>query len=89
MLARGNKYCIQTTSRRTFIGNGSGGVEGFIEANSQPKSRIKSSYQRAKEYKMYHEKVNRPIKLDLSNVKNLKKITKVVSNNTNSKDSAQ
>lgn len=89
MLARGNKYTISINSRRTFIGNGSGGVEGFIEANSQPKGRIKSPYQRAKEYKTYTEKVNRPIKLDLSNVKNLKKITKVVSNNTNSKNSAQ
>lgn len=64
--------------KKAFNNNGTNGVDGFIEANSQPKRIRKSPSKAYREYNTYKEQVKFSSKIDLSKVKGkLKSITSV------------
>ena len=72
----GHKRRVSKSYSGAFMNNGRKGVEGFIEANSQPQVRKKRSSERVREFRNHQEQVKFSSKLDLSGIRsNLKSIT--------------
>ena len=77
------KRDVPRSIKKVFINNGTGGVDGFISANSQPAGRRKTPYKAAKEYVEYKGRVKFSDKLDLSKIRpNIKSITQVIKKET-------